>query len=122
MKIVFPSGGKYYMHTGMVDMRKGFDGLCGVVLQHLGKQPIGGDTFIFLNQRRDRIKLLQFQGDGFAIFYKRLEKGTYEIPGINAQNGSLVLTASQLQFILDGVVLSSVKKRLRYQHENVDKM
>lgn len=123
MQIVLALTLRYYMHSGAVDMRKGFDGLCGVVQEQFDKQPTCGDVFIFLNSRRDRIKLLQFQGDGFAIFYKRLERGTYEIPKIVSQNGSLVLSASQLQFILDGVVLSSVKKRLRYQHRmcGVDK-
>ena len=64
---------------------------------------------------------MHWQGDGFAIFSKRLEKGTFEIPKQDAQNSAIEISSDQLQFILKGIVLSSVKKRVRYEHSIVDK-
>ncbi len=96
-------------------MRKGCDGLSGVVQIDFNQSALSGDVFIFLNGQRNKIKLLHWQGDGFAIYYKRLEKGTFEIPKTEQQNKSLNITHQQLQFILDGIVLTSVKKRKRFQ-------
>ena len=102
-------------------MRKGFDSLCGMVQQEFGLTALSGDVFIFINKPRNRIKLLHWQGDEFAIFHKRLERGTYEIPKQNHTTKSISLTAQQLQFILEGIVLSSIKKRQRYEHLIVNK-
>jgi transposase len=104
------------MHSGKVDMRKGVDGLSGVIQQDFNQNALSGDVFIFLNQNRNRIKLLHWQGDGFAIYYKRLERGTFEIPQADPANKAITLTHHQLQFILDGIVLSCIKKRKRYEH------
>lgn len=93
-------------------MRKSFDGLSGIVRNSLGKDPLNGDIFIFVNRRRNQIKLLRFENDGFAIYYKRLERGTYEIP--DGIGDHLVLGHDQLQFILQGVSLSSVRHRKRF--------
>lgn len=70
------------MYGKGADMRKGFNGLCGLVRNEFLQNPLSGDVFIFINRPRNRIKLLHWQGDGFAIYYKRLEKGTYEMPEI----------------------------------------
>lgn len=114
MQLILPQRCGYYLHAAGVDMRKGFDSLSGVVQRDFKQEPVSGDVFIFINHHRNRIKLLHWQGDGFAIFYKRLESGTYEIPATDEQQNSIVLTAHQLQFILDGIVLSSIKKRRRF--------
>jgi len=121
MQIVFTCAHRYYMHGGAVDMRKGFDSLCGIVQQHFQLCALSGDVFIFLNRYRNRIKLLHWQGDGFAIFHKRLERGTYEIPKQNNNSQTIQLTPHQLQFILEGIVLSGIKKRKRYEHVVVNK-
>lgn len=121
MQIVFPASCRYYLHSGAVDMRKGFDSLCGVVQEQFRMTALSGDVFIFINQHRNRIKLLHWQGDGFAIFHKRLERGTYEIPKQNSTSNTILLTSHQLQFILDGIVLSSIRKRRRYEHDIVNK-
>lgn len=121
MQIVFPASIRYYLHAGAVDMRKGFDSLCGLVQEQFQTTALSGDVFIFINQHRNRIKLLHWQGDGFAIFHKRLEYGTYEIPKQNSSSNSILLTPHQLQFILEGIVLSSIKKRRRYEHLIVNK-
>lgn len=121
MQLVFPSSIRYYLYAGSADMRKGFDSLCGMVQQEFALTALSGDVFIFINKPRNRIKLLHWQGDGFAIFHKRLERGTYEIPKQNNTAKSISLSTQQLQFILEGIVLSSIRKRQRYEHLIVDK-
>lgn len=119
---------EYFLYSGFVDMRKGIDSLTGIVNNELEKNPLTGDLFIFINKRKRQIKMLHWQGDGFAVFYKRLEKGTYEFPENNsAQNlpagkaGNIGIDAQTLQFILEGIKLSSIKKRKRYEHKPVNK-
>jgi transposase len=112
---------RYFMYGRRADMRKGFNGLCGLVRNEFLQNPLSGDIFIFINRPRNRIKLLHWQGDGFAIYYKRLEKGTYEMPEINSTSASIELDAQQLLLILEGISLLSVKKRRRYAHHFVDK-
>lgn len=103
-------------------MRNGFDGLSGIVRDKFFQNPLSGDIFIFINRRRSHIKLLQWHGDGFAIFYKRLEKGTYEIPAANAAATHMEITSQQLLLMLEGIALLSVRKRVRYQQQNVHKL
>lgn len=102
-------------------MRKGFNGLCGLVRNEFLQNPLSGDVFIFINRPRNRIKLLHWQGDGFAIYYKRLEKGTYEMPEIKSTSVSIELDMQQLLLILEGISLLSVRKRKRYEQHFVDK-
>lgn len=99
-------------------MRKGFDSLCGVVRDEFKMNPLSGDVFIFLSRSRRRVKLLQWQQDGFAVYYKRLEKGTFEIPEIEKDSVARV-TSQQLMLVMEGIKLSSVKKRKRYQQITV---
>ncbi len=99
-------------------MRKNFDGLSGIVREEFENNPISGDVFIFINRRRSQIKLLHWQGDGFAIYYKRLEKGTYELPAVSPLSTTVKLKAHELTLIIEGISLLS-KKRLRYEHPSV---
>lgn len=103
----------YYLYAGHADMRKSFDGLCGIIKSQLFLDALGGAVFIFMNRRRTQIKLLLWEGDGFSIYYKRLEKGTYELPAISSSSNTLQLDAQQLQFILQGVSLKKVAYRPR---------
>lgn len=107
---------RYFLYTGVTDMRRHFDSLSGMVTSLMQHDVLSGDIFIFLNRRRNQIKLLQFEGDGFSIYHKRLEKGTYELPCGNDKDVSLTLTHQQLLLILEGISLRSVKKRPRYSH------
>lgn len=91
-------------------MRKGIDGLCGLVRDGLLKDPMSGDVFIFLNKRRTQVKLLLWEKDGFSIYHKRLERGTYELP----TSTSVDLDSEQLMLILKGISLKSVRKRTRF--------
>ena len=112
MNILFSDRYRYFIYRVGCDMRKGYDGLSGLVRNEWKKDPLSGDIFIFLSKQRNKIKLLHWQKDGFVIYSKRLEKGTFELP----KDNSIELTAQQLQFILDGIFLSSIKKRMRYEH------
>jgi transposase len=94
-------------------MRKGVYTLCGLVNNELKKDPLSGDLFIFISRRKNQLKMLHWQGDGYALFCKRLERGTYEVPV------SGTLSPEQLLFLLQGVVLTSVKKRKRYSRNYV---
>jgi transposase len=115
MNILFSDRYRYFIYRKGCDMRKGYDGLSGLVRNEWQKDPLSGDVFIFLSKQRNKIKLLHWQNDGFIIYSKRLEKGTFELP----KDNSIEITAHQLQFILDGIYLSSIKKRMRYEHTNV---
>ena len=106
---------RYFIYSGLTDMRKGFDSLCGIVISEFKMNPLSGDVFIFLSRTKTKIKLLQWQHDGFAIYYKRLEKGTFE--RIENKTGNVLLVSSQqLMLIMEGIQLSSIKKRVRYHH------
>ena len=102
-------------------MRNSFDGLSGLVTNEFLQNPLSGDVFVFINKRKNQIKLLNWQGDGFAIFFKRLEKGTYELPEINCDSPCYEITSQQLLLINEGIRLSSVRKRVRYQRMHVGK-
>lgn len=106
----------YYLCRQSVDMRKGIDSLSGIVSHHLGKNPLSGDLFIFINRRGNQVKMLHWQGDGFALFYKRLERGTYEFSPAGGLFSGEQITAERLLFLLQGVQLCSVRKRKRYTH------
>ncbi|MCB0626422.1 MAG: IS66 family insertion sequence element accessory protein TnpB [Saprospiraceae bacterium] len=105
---------RYYVYCQAADMRKGFDGLSGLVRQHFEADLMSGDVFIFMNRRRDRIKLLMWDSSGFAIYYKRLERGTFELPLGTSDQRSLELSWSDLVMLLEGIELRSVRRRKRY--------
>lgn len=114
--IHLPDKYRYLVYDGNTDMRKSFHGLAAIVKYHMHCDVLNGDIYIFFSRRRNAIKLLRFEGDGFAIFYKHLEKGTFEMPVINKQTGSFLITDNELLFILKGVSLGKVKYRPRYTH------
>ena len=104
-------------------MRKGFNLLCGIVLNELGRQVLQGDAFIFINKPRTHLKLLVYEQGGFTIFYRRLEKGCFEVPAFDLDAKSMQISCDQLHFILKGIWLKEIKYRKRYQHKQcfVDK-
>ena len=93
-------------------MRKGFNGLSGLVREHISHELTSGDVFIFLNKRRDRIKLLVWDRNGFIVWYKVLEQGTFEVPA--AENDALEMSWTDIQLLLEGIEINSVKRRKRY--------
>jgi transposase len=103
-------------------MRKSFDGLTGIVQNELKADPLSGAIFIFLNRRRNQVKLLLWEGDGFSLYHKRLEKGSYELPASNDGQLAVTVEADQLLLLLRGISLRHIRRRKRYQHrlKNVD--
>ncbi|MGN6342853.1 MAG: IS66 family insertion sequence element accessory protein TnpB [Ginsengibacter sp.] len=100
----------YYLHRNATDIRKGFDSLCGIVTSELKMNVLSGAVFIFMNKKHSQVKLLLWEGDGSAIYYKRLEKGTFELPLPTNDDKDLYITNEALQHILQGVSLKSVRK------------
>jgi len=107
----------YHLYRKETDMRKGFNLLCGIVTNELGRQIMQGDAFIFINKPRTHLKLLVYEQGGFTIFYRRLEKGAFEVPAFDLDAKSMQISSNQLNFILQGVSLTSIKYRKRYQHQ-----
>ena len=105
---------RYYFYNQIVDMRKGCYGLCGIVQNELKKNILLGDVFVFINKRHNQIKLLQWDRDGFAVYEKRLEKGTFEQPDFDQNTTGILLTNIQLQHILQGIILRSVVHKKRF--------
>lgn len=108
--VSFGSSQRYFLYRKPTDMRRSFDGLCGLVRNELGRDPVSGDVFVFTNRRRTHIKLLVWDRSGFVVYYKRLEQGTFELPGEES------LDWRQLVLILEGVSLKSARYRKRYSN------
>jgi len=104
-------GVRIYLATAPADMRQGFDRLAALVKEFLGYDPLSGHLFLFLGRGRDRLKLLYWDHDGFALWYKRLEKGIFRLPRAEAKAASVELKASELAMLLEGIDLRSLKRR-----------
>jgi len=113
MMLSLPTKVRVFFCNRPTDMRKSFDGLHGLVLEVLKQDPLSGDLFVFLNRRRDRVKILVWEGDGLAIWYKRLEAGTFAAP--EGEGHSITFSATQLALLLGGVDLTTTRPRKRYQ-------
>ena len=114
-----PGSVKIFLCLAPTDMRKSIDGLAGLASNVLRQDPLSGQLFVFLGKRRDRVKLLYFDGDGYALWYKRLEAGTFRLPAAAAEQTSLTLSAADLTLLLCGVDLASVRRSKRYQRPQV---
>jgi transposase len=108
-----PSRTKMFLCMNPVDMRKSFDGLFGIVREEFQQDPLNGHLFLFVNKRRDRMKAIFWDDDGFVIWYKRLEVGTWQLPG--STSTTLELEAHELAMILGGIDLKSARRRARFQ-------
>jgi transposase len=100
---------RIYLYRGTCDMRKSFDGLCGIVRSELGADPLSGSLFVFCNRRRTMVKVLYWATDGFAIWYKRLEGGRFTLPHMIPSDGRI--DRRQLSMLLEGVVPKKMTKR-----------
>jgi transposase len=110
---------RIFAYTGIADMRKGFNGLSGIVREEFQSDPTDGSLFIFINRRRDRMKLLYFDGDGFWLYYRLLESGTFE--ELKSEPGScqLRMDATELSMLLSGVsLIASQQRRKRYRGDS----
>jgi transposase len=112
--------GRVFLCTLPTDMRKSFDSLAGLVRTEMSQDPLAGDLFVFRSRRGDRLKLLYWDEDGLALWYKRLEEGTFELPTSDGQRGrvgenGLVLRPAELAMLLAGIDLANVRRQKRYQ-------
>ena len=108
----FSNNLRYFLCCHSVDMRNGFDGLAGIVRNHLNGDPLSGDVYIFINNRRTHIKLLYWDGDGFALFYKRLERGRYA--RTVGRDPSRQIKKEELMMLLEGLSFKGMRKQKRY--------
>ena len=106
---------RYFVYQGYANMLKSFNGLCGIVTNELHQELLSGDVFIFFNKRKTSVKILTWETDGFSIYYKQLQKGTYEFTPNDVDGKGAVISYSQLLLILEGISLSRVHYRPRYK-------
>ena len=111
--ISLPSDAEILLYAPPTDMRKSFDGLAGIVRAELRREPDDGSLFLFINRRKDRIKILYWDKDGLALWYKRLEIGTFERLR-RGNNDVIQIDAAELAMLLGGISLDSVKRRKRF--------
>ncbi len=112
-----PLSVKVFWCLAPIDMRKSFDSLAAIVAEHLKHDPLSGHLFIFTSKRRDRVKLLSYERGGFAIWYKRLEEGTFAVPQAAGDGQSVELSAAELGLILSGIDLAGATRRKRYERK-----
>jgi transposase len=103
---------RVYLATKPADMRKSFDGLSALASTSLALDPLSGHLFVFVNKRRDRIKILYWDRDGLAVWAKRLERGTYRLPAAGADR--VEMTTAELAALLAGIDLNTARRRVRY--------
>ncbi len=108
---------RVFLYRQPTDMRKSFNGLIALTESALRQDPLSGNLFVFVNRRRDRIKILYWGATGFCLWYQHLQRGTYQLPGPEffEEDDSLEVTRSQLSLMLDGIDLSSARQRIRFQ-------
>lgn len=94
-------------------MRKGFDGLSGIVTQQMGADVLSGDAFVFVGRRKDRLKLLVWEPTGFVLYYKRLEAGTFRLP--DGKRAAVELSSAELWALLEGLDVEVKQRRKRYR-------
>ncbi|MDM8008135.1 MAG: IS66 family insertion sequence element accessory protein TnpB [Phycisphaerae bacterium] len=111
------SSTRIWLCIGPTDMRRGFDRLAEQAHTVTRQDPQSGHLFVFRSRGGDRLKLLHWDKDGYVLWYKRLEEGTFKLPRLNASQHSVELQASELAMMLDGIDLSSVKRVRRYRRE-----
>jgi transposase len=103
------SSHRYFLYQGHCDMRKSFDGLCGLVVSELKRNATSGEVFIFLNRPRSHIKLLHWEQGGFVLYYKRLEQGTFPLPKKEQ------LSWADLVLMIEGIQVQKSRQMRRYQ-------
>lgn len=105
---------EFHLYTEATDMRKSFDGLSGLVNDFLESSLVSSSVFVFINKKRDKVKLLHWVGSGYLLYYKRLEEGTFELPRYELNRGMIRLSYTQMVMLIDGISIVNIKKRKRY--------
>jgi transposase len=104
----------YYYYITPVDMRKGFNGLSGLVYDHVEQEQEKNIVYAFINKQKNKLKLLHWRSGGFVLYYKRLEKGIFELPKYDIKSGLIVLSYTEMVMILDGISIINTTKNERY--------
>ena len=107
----FSAGVQVYLCSQPIDLRKSFDGLCGLVESTFHRSVLDGHLFLFVNKRRDRVKAIWWERDGLAIYYKRLEAGRFELPAAASDGAHATLDAVSLAMLLGGVPLATPRRK-----------
>lgn len=107
------SSHRFLLYGPSCDMRKSFDALCGVVRNELGRDPLSGEVFVFLNRGRTHLKLLHWESGGLVLYYKRLEKGTFAPPA--GQGTAHALNWAQLVLMVEGITIQKSTRKPRFQ-------
>ena len=110
---------RVYLAAGATDMRKGFDGLFGIARDRLGIDPLSGHLFVFCNGRRNRLKVLYWDGSGLWICSKRLEKGRFSWPVQGDEQGRVRMSSEELTLLVSGIELSQSRRKDWYRQEMV---
>lgn len=113
--LTFPAGVRLYLATAPTDMRKSFDGLSALVQGELGRSPLSGDLFIFLNRRGTQVRILFWDRDGYCVLAKRLEQGTFRRIRTSEGDAGVEIDAGELAMLLEGIDAKEVKRRKRYK-------
>ena len=100
---------EFYLHP--TDMRKSFDSLCGIIQEELKANPTDGSVYLFVNKLHNRIKLLHWRTGGFILYYKRLEKGTFEVPKYDKSVKTIQLNYTQLVLLFDGITIGNLTQK-----------
>lgn len=106
---------RFELYLPATDMRKSFDSLCGIIGNNLSTSPASGTVFIFVNRLHNKMKLLQWRTGGFVLYYKRLEKGTFELPLYDSSVKSILLDYAQLVLLFDGITIGNLSQNKRYK-------
>jgi transposase len=118
--IGFGLASRVYLAAGATDMRKGFDGLFGIARDRLGIDPLSGHLFVFCNGRRNRLKVLYWDGSGLWIWSKRLEKGGFSWPVQGDEQGRVRMSSEELTLLVSGIELSQSRRKDWYRKEIVE--
>ena len=108
--ILVPRGVRVYFATQPANLRKSFDGLTNEIRHALGCEPLGGHVFVFLNRRKNQVKLIVWTRGGFTIVHKRLERGTFTFPArVTGDAASVAIDVHELAMLLEGIDVSRAK-------------
>ncbi len=119
--LTWPSTVRIFVSTQPTDMRRSFDGLAMITRENMGQDPLSGHLFVFFNRRGDRVKIMFWDRSGFCIWYKRLEEGVFRLPQSIVNTSNPEVEVSDLSLILEGIDLSSARRRKRFALETRQK-
>ena len=105
---------KFYYYLGDTDMRKSFNGLSGLVIDHMEMIQRDHCVYIFVNRRRDKVKILQWKTNGFLLYYKRLEEGTFKFPKYDIESSLVKISYTEMIMLIDGISILNLKKSKRF--------